>query len=195
MHELRTPHPYVSGRFADPLEMVRPSRERLDVPSLPYGYTLRSFRNGDEPAYEALFRLGWPDVGTLQHTRAHALPRGFLVVEHDATAQLVASCVAFEPEAPRHADDGGLGWLVVDPAHARRGLGRITVSIVTNRLVEAGYAVPWLQTEDDRRVAIGIYLALGWQPHLYVESMESRWREIFAALGREFSLRDRISGP
>ena len=174
MNEPRTPHPYVSGRFSDVLEMVRPSRERLDVPSLSRGYTLRSFRGGDELAYDELFRLAWPDVGTLAHTRAHALPSGFLVVEHDATAQLVASCVAFEPESRRHAVDGGLGWLVVDPAHGRRGLGRVVASAVTNRLVEQGYAVPWLQTEDDRGVAIAIYLDLGWQPHVYAEGMEAR---------------------
>ena len=163
MNEPRTPHPYVSGRFADQLEMVRPLREHVHVPALPLGYTLRSFRDGDEPAYEALFRLAWPDVGTLPYTRAHALPRGFVVVEYDTTAQLVASCVAFEPESPRHADDGGLGWLVVDPAHGRRGLGRVIAATVTNCLVEQRYAVPWLQTENDRRVAIGIYLAIGWR--------------------------------
>ena len=194
MNERRTPHPYVSGRFADQLEMVRPSRERLDVPSLPLGYTLRSFRDGDEPAYDDLFRLAWPDVGTLVHSRAHALPRGFLVVEHDATAQLVASCVAFTPESPGHAADGSLGWLVDDPAHGGRGLGRVVAATVTNRVVDAEYALPWLQTEDDRGVAIGIYLALGWQPHLYAEGMEARWREIFARLGRKFSLSDCVPG-
>jgi ribosomal protein S18 acetylase RimI-like enzyme len=160
---------------------------------LPAGYTLRSFRDGDEPAYEELFRLGWPDVGTLPHTRAHALAGGVLVVEHDATAQLVASCVAFGPESPRHPGDGSLGWLVVDPAQGRRRLGTVVAATVTNRLVDEGYALPWLGTEDDRLVAVGIYLALGWQPHLYVEGMDARWQDIFARLGRKFSPSDCVS--
>jgi mycothiol synthase len=53
---------------------------------------------------------------------------------------------------------------------------------VTNRLVEEGYEMPWLGTEDDRLVAIGLYLSLGWEPHLYAEGMEARWGEIRARL-------------
>ncbi len=167
--------------------MVYPSRGRVRMPPLPRDYTLRPLRDGDEPAYDDLFRLAWPDVGTLAYTRAHALPDGLLVVEDGATGQLVASCVAFAPESPRHEGDGSLGWLVVDLAHGRRGLGTIIAATVTNRLIDEGYSLPWLGTEDDRLAAIGIYLALGWQPHLYADGMEQRWRAIFARLKREFS--------
>ena len=100
MNDARTPHSYVSARFPHQLEMVRPSRQRLSVPMLPQGYVLRAFSSGDERAYQELFRLAWPEDGTLPHTRAHALAGGFFVVEEDATARLVASCVAFAPEHP-----------------------------------------------------------------------------------------------
>lgn len=169
--------------------MVRTSRERVPVPALPPGYTLRTFRPGDERAYKALFALGWSDTGTLSHTLRHALADGFLVVEHAASRELVASCVAFGPESPeRHPHDGSLGWLVTDPAHARRGLATAVAAAVTNRLLDEGYARPWLGTEDDRRAAIGSYLRLGWRPWLYTPGMEARWRDIFARLGREFSI-------
>lgn len=163
------------------------------MPQLALGYRLRSFQDGDEAAYEALFRLAWPDVGTLRHTKDHAMPNGFILVEDAATAQLVASCVAFEPETPAHADNGSLGWLVVDAAHGGFGLGTILAATVTNRLIDEGYTLPWLGTEDDRRRAIGIYLALGWQPHLYTDRMESRWRSIFDGLGRTFALSGCVS--
>ena len=107
---------------------------------------------------------------------------GFLVVEHVQSTQLVASCVAFAPESAGHEQDGSLGWLVVDPAHGRRGLGTLVAATVTNRLIEEQYALPWLGTEDDRLVAIALYLALGWQPHLYEEGMAGRWRDIMAQL-------------
>ena len=159
--------------------MVRPSRQRVPVPVLPAGYRLRTFASRDEQEYGALFRLAWPDEGALAHTVQHALPGGFVVIEHVATGTLVASCVAFGVESPeRHPVDGSLGWLVVDPAHGGRGLGRICAATVTNRLVDEGYAMPWLGTEDDRLVAIGLYLRLGWEPSLYVEGMEERWAEI-----------------
>ena len=183
----RTPHPYIDGRFDDQLEMVRPSRQRAAAPLLADGYTLRAFRDGDEDAYDELFHLGFAPEGTLDRTRAHSLAGGFLVVEHDTTRELVASGVAFAPDSPRHPHDGGLGWLVTDPAHTRRGLGRSVVASVINRLLDEGYAMPWLQTEDDRLPALALYLSLGWQPHLYTEGMTARWRDIFDRLGRTFT--------
>lgn len=184
MSEIRSAHPYISSRFEHQLEMVRPSRERISVSRLPAGYRLRTFADGDERAYGDLFRLAWPDEGTLEHTRKHALPGGFLFVEDEASRQLVASCVAFAPETPSHAENGSLGWLVVDPAHGGRGLGRLIAGTVTNRLLDEQYALPWLGTEDDRLAALHIYLAFGWEPHLYEEGMEARWRAIFDRLER-----------
>lgn len=89
---------------------------------------------------------------------------------------------------PRHAADGSLGWLVTDPAHGGRGLGALVAAAVTARLLGEGYTRPWLGTEDDRLTAIAICLRLGWQPLLYAGDMERRWRDIFARLGRAFSL-------
>jgi len=195
MTDPRTPHPYIQAQFTHQLEMVRPSRRHAPVPPSPLGYTVRPFRDGDEAAYADLFQLAWPDRGTLTHTRAHALPGGFLVLEHDATALLVASCVAFAPESPAHPADGSLGWLVVDPAHGARGLGTILAATTTNTLVDQSYALPWLGTEDNRLVAIRIYLSLGWQPNLYADGMLERWKAIFARLGRRLVPEDCITPP
>jgi ribosomal protein S18 acetylase RimI-like enzyme len=162
--------------------MVRPSRDLVGAAGPPDGYMLREFRDDDAAAYGELFRLAWPDEGTLAYTRAHALPGGFLVMEEGASGLLVGSCVAFAPETPAHPDDGSLGWLVVDPEHGGRGLGRLLAASVTNRLVREGYTRPWLGTEDDRLAAIGIYRALGWQPHLYEAGMDARWRDILEQL-------------
>jgi GNAT superfamily N-acetyltransferase len=179
MSEARTPHPYIESRFPQPLEMVRPSRTRVDAGSPPAGYRLRPFDPGaDAPGYHDLFRLAWPDEGMLPHTLAHALAGGFLLVEHRPTGKLVGSCVAFGPETPSHGANGSLGWLVVDPAHGGRGLGKLLAAAVTNRLLDERYALPWLQTEDDRLAALHIYLALGWEPYLYAEDMHDRWCDI-----------------
>lgn len=192
----RARHPYIDSRFERQLEMARPSRERVAPATVPRGYSLRAFADADAAAYDELFALAWADMGTLPYTRAHALPGGFLVVEHAESRQLVASCVAFSPGTgdARHAANGSLGWLVADPAHGGRGLGALAAATVTARLVDEGYARPWLGTEDDRLVAIAIYLRLGWQPLLYAEEMEQRWRDIFARLGRRFSLAECARG-
>jgi mycothiol synthase len=146
---------------------------------------MRNYEPGDERAYHDLFRLAWPDENTLAHTLAHALPEGLFVVEEVSTTRLVGSCVAFAPETPSHGENGSLGWLVVDPAYGGRGIGAVLAATVTNRLLDEQYDLPWLQTEDDRLVAIRIYLRLGWEPHLYAEGMEARWRDIYDRLGME----------
>lgn len=193
---MRNRHPHIKPRYADELEMIHRSGERVIVPELPPGYTLRTYDDRDAAPYQELFALAWQDTGALAYTRTHSLPGGFLVVEHDASRQLVSSCVAFAPESPeRHPDDGSLGWLVTDPAHAGLGLAAVVASITTNRLVEAGYKHPWLQTEDERIVALRLYMRLGWCPYLYAEGMEVRWRTIFDRIGERFTLDQCIAAP
>ena len=163
------------------------------MPGLPEDYELRQYRPDDEVAYKELFNLGFGG-DRLEHTLAHALHEGFFVVVHTGVGQIVASCVAQRGSWDGGHDRGILGWLIVDPSHARLGLGTIVAAKVTNRLVEEGYSEPGLGTEDFRLAAIGIYLKLGWRPHLYMENMGIRWRETYERLGRRF-LREEFVEP
>ena len=165
--------------------MVRPSTSFVGVPDVPGGYELRQYRSDDEDAYKDLFNLGFTG-DHLEHTLTHALAGGFFVVEHTASGQIVASCIAERGSWDGRHERGILGWLIGDPSHAGLGLGTIVAAKVTNRLVEEGYKDPGLGTEDFRLVAIGIYLKLGWRPYLYLENMECRWRETYERLGRSF---------
>jgi mycothiol synthase len=186
----RPAYPFIEHTYSHQLEMVRPSPLGLvEVHSIPDGYTLRQLRSGDEVPYDDLFHLAFADEGRFQETIERTLPSGFFVVEHLASRELVASCVAMRgSSSPRHKA-GQLGWLVTDPSHTRKGLGTIVSAAVTNRFVEEGYERPFLGTEDFRITAISIYLNLGWRPHIYRDDMEPRWRSIYGRLGRNF-LRD-----
>ena len=186
----RPAYPFIEQTYPYQLEMVRPSSLGLvEVPSLPNGYALRQLRSGDEGPYDDLFHLAFADEGRFQETIKRTLSGGFFVVEHIASHELVASCVAMRgSSSPRHKA-GQLGWLVTDPSHTRKGLGTIVSAAVTNRFVEEGYDRPFLGTEDFRIAAISIYLNLGWRPHIYRDDMEPRWRSIYGCVGREF-LRD-----
>lgn len=165
--------------------MVWPSREPIPLPLPSAGYLLRQFQQGDEAAYDELFHLGFEDLGRLDEIRGRALDGGFFVIEHVDSGDLVASCVAMRAgSSPRHQQAGQLGWLVTDPAHIRKGLGRVVAAAATNRLAESS-ARPFLGTEDFRTVAISIYLKLGWCPYIYRPEMEARWREIFVRLSRD----------
>ena len=186
----RPPYPFIEQRYSHQLEMVRTSSLGLvEAPLVPEGYVLRQLRSGDEGPYDDLFHLAFADEGRFAETVGRALDGGFFVIEHLASREIVASCVAMRgSSSPRH-EAGQLGWLVTDPSHTRKGLGTIVSASVTNRLVAEGYQRPFLGTEDFRIAAISIYLNLGWRPHIYRDDMELRWRSIYGCLGREF-LRD-----
>jgi mycothiol synthase len=172
------------------LEMVRPSSKGgVDVAPVPEGYFLRQFCAGDETQYDDLFHLAFEDADRFAETQEQALSRGFFVVEHVASGELVASCVAMRgTSSPRHRGAGQLGWLVTDPSHIGQGLGTIASASVTNRLFAEGYSRPFLGTEDFRLAAISIYLKLGWCPYIYCGGMEARWRTILSRLNCDCEL-------
>jgi mycothiol synthase len=181
----RPAHPFIETEYEHQLEMVRPSTALVEVPPVPAEYVLRQFLPGDEVEYDKLFHLAFADEGRFPEALERVLERGFFVVEHLASGQLVSSCQAWRGSSmPRHPDAGQMGWLVTDPSHARRGLGTIVAACATNRLAEEGYRRPCLGTEDFRLAAVSIYLKLGWVPYMYREDLAPRWRAIFGRLGR-----------
>lgn len=185
----RPPYPFSAQTYEHQLEMVRPSSIGVvDVAPVPPGYVLRQLCKDDQQRYDDLFHLAFEDEGRYPEILSRTLDGGFFVVEHLASHQLVASCLAMRgSSSPRHAE-GQLGWLVTDPSHTQKGLGTIVSACATNRLVAEGYSRPFLGTEDFRIPAISIYLKLGWRPLLYTTAMESRWRNICNCLGREFEI-------
>ncbi len=185
----RPAHPYFETEYEHQLEMVRLSTAPVSVPPVPDGYLFRQFRPGDEKEYDDLFHLAFADEGRFPQILEHVLEGGFFVIEDVASSELVSSCQAWRGSImPRHPDAGHIGWLVTDPSHAGKRLGTIVAASATNRVAAEGYSRPCLGTEDFRLAAISIYLKLGWKPYLYCEEMESRWRSIFAQVGREFEL-------
>lgn len=184
----RPAYPFSTQRYEHQLEMVRPlSTGVVDIGPVPPGYVLRQLCKDDEERYDDLFHLAFDDEGRYPEILSRTLDGGFFVVEHLASHELVASCLAMRgSSSPRHAE-GQLGWLVTDPSHTRKGLGTIVSTCATNRLVAEGYSRPFLGTEDFRVRAISIYLKLGWRPFLSTGAMQSRWRKIYSCLGREFA--------
>jgi mycothiol synthase len=171
----RLKHPSITFGYERELEMLRSGADLVPPPILPDGYVLRQVRSNEKQAYEELFHLAWEEDFPFEWTLGDALPGGFFVLEHLDSGHLVASCVAGRGSlAKRHHNAGSLGWLVTDPAHTRMGLGTAVAAAATNRLVAAGYARPFLTTEDPRVTAIAIYLGLGWQPYVFDREMEDR---------------------
>ncbi len=166
------------------LEMVRSGGVRPVVPSLPQGYRLRQYREPDRASYWRLFAEVFATHSRLDDLLTASLPGGFHVVEHEESGDVVASAVAAEYGREGHPERGSLQWVMANPRHAGRGIGRIAVAAATATLVEGGYQRVYLSTDDFRLPAIHVYLELGWKPYLYADDMEARWRAVFEQLNR-----------
>lgn len=180
---------------ADPppqLRMIWPQR-RLDAPPdapLPAGYTLRTYRPGDEaPFFQIMARAGWPgwDEARLQPWLPRILPHGWFLVVHEATGAIVASAMALRDEREFGSQGGELGWVVCDPEHQGKRLGAVVSTAATLRLLAEGCRPIHLYTEEWRFAALRTYLRLGYVPFLYTPDMLERWRIVCTAVRWPFT--------
>jgi len=182
-------YPRQKLQFDQQLEMVIPLVDVPEVSATPDGYLLRQFRPGEDDAkYNTLYGLAFESREIIPWIVANQINDGFFVVERIETGQLVASSIAQKKLPPKWVDGGSLGWLVTDPQHAGKGLGTLVVTAVNDRLHAEGFEKAYLSTDDFRLPAISIYLKQGWLPRIHADGMEARWRDVFALLGRGFSL-------
>ena len=174
------------------LQMVWPEHLLSAPPAvrLPPGYTLRTYRPGDEPRfYEVMALAGWPgwDDEKLRPWLARIPPGSWFMAVHEASGEIVATAMGLHDHSDAHPFGGELGWVACDPAHTGKGLGRAVSAAVTARLIAAGYRAIHLYTEQYRLAALKSYLKLGYVPFLYMPEMLERWRTICAQLGWPFT--------
>jgi mycothiol synthase len=183
---LNEPEPYVQ------LQMIWPAERREDPPAvhLPEGYTLRTYRRGDEPRFYHLMELaGWPGWNDekLQPWFVRIPPESWFMVIHEGSGALVASAMGLHDHSDLHPFGGELGWVAADPAHRGKGLGYAVCAAVTARLLQAGYQNIHLFTEHWRLAALKTYLKLGYLPFVFAPEMVDRWRAVCTQLAWPFT--------
>ncbi len=148
---------------------------------VPPGFTIRTWRDGDEPAWirvkRAAFEDDTPD-GWWSRTfgaRHDFDPRGWHLCEHNG--EVVGAAAAVLTRDPDTGDVMGccIEWVGVLPEYRGKGLGRALVTACLN------YAKPFqprpmvLVTQPYRKTAVAIYESLGFRT-------VREWREYSAPL-------------
>lgn len=166
------------------LAVCRTGKLPLDI-SLPDGYLLRTYEPGDEESWFRVMALagfeGW-NREKLEPWLSKILPDGWFMVVHTATNTIVATAMAVHGPTNDFPFGGELGWVAGDPEHAGRNLGLAVCAAVTQRLLDMGYRMIHLNTDDFRLPAVKIYFKLGYVPFLFGDDMADRWRVICSAL-------------
>lgn len=181
----------VSG-FYQQLQMVYPEHLLNALPQvrLPSGYSLRTYRPGDEGRfYEVMAIAGWSGWNDekLQPWLPRILLDGWFMIVDDTSGQIAATAMALRDRSEFGSVGGELGWLASDLAHAGKGLGMAVSAAVTARLIQEGYRHIHLYTEHWRLAALKTYLKLGYVPYLYMPEMLERWRATCEQLQWQFT--------
>lgn len=158
--------------------------------SLPPGYTIRSYRPGDEKTWaETLQECGfqsWNETEVLAYLQDPERRRGSRVVEHNN--RIVAATFASRSRGDSseaiasRTNEGILDFVVTHPDHRDRGLGKATCTEVAKFFTDLGCTSISLRTDDWRLSAIHVYLSLGFKPVMNREDMPQRWANIHQKL-------------
>ena len=168
------------------LRMVFSELSTVIQPTVPSGYSLRTYQEGDDRVWVRLLNTG--NFGSWDITRLERMKAGeraplpldgvFFVTADD---KLVGTACIFLYRDAR-GEYSEYGWLVVDPAHRGNGLGGTLTQAALFFAREASHRYVFLKTEDDRLAAIKTYLKLGFEPEIVDPSHATRWEHLWEVL-------------
>lgn len=150
--------------------MVRAHLRDFPHYTLPPGYRFRTYRPGDDAHWTALHQAAepyftvTPELWVREFSKhLDALADRMFFVENDA-GEVVASITAWW-ERDRHNPEerGRIHWVVVHPAHQRKGLSKPMMTRAMQRLAES-HPAAMLGTSAGRIWAVKVYLDFGFLP-------------------------------
>lgn len=165
------------------LIMKKCGMENLPQINLPEGYTLRTYRPGDEKKWEEVTDKAFGGVHRFLDSMKDAVtrfPDGIFFICHGE--KIVATTAALVTER----DGRKMGYVhmvAADPEHNGRKLGYNVVLAVLHKIAAYGLDCAILTTDDHRLPAIKVYLQLGFKPVIPNDGHKSRWKVILEKLG------------
>ena len=143
----------------------------IEKPTVPTGFTARTFQPGDEDAWLDLNARAFayhPEQGRM--TRADLDermaepwwdPQGLILIFDDATGALAAS--HWTKIAGDTPDEAEVYVVAVDPGHQGHGLGKVVTALGLAHLKDRGARTIDLYVEGDNDAAVATYSKLGFQ--------------------------------
>jgi hypothetical protein len=170
------------------LIMLRDDLECLPAqPSLPEGYSLRSYQPGDAAAWSSILAASFQadiskfDFNAVMRNDPSFRPERLLFICHDGVPVAVSAAFFW----PSHLKNGSrLHYVGALPGHQGKQLGYHVCLACLHRIRIEGRQCAILSTDDHRLPAIATYLRLGFRPHLVHDNQRTRWPEVFTRLGK-----------
>jgi len=165
------------------IAMIRLDLADIPQHSLPKGYSIRTYRPGDEEHWVRIhekadthqevtletFRQSFgDDLSAMQD-------RGFFL--ETAESEVVGTATAWYEMGFHGKDYGLVHWVAIVPEHQGRGLSKALLSRVMNRLAQS-HEGGLLRTSADRIPAIHLYLNYGFRPLYYEQACAGEWERV-----------------
>jgi ribosomal protein S18 acetylase RimI-like enzyme len=178
--------------------MTRHLNEESHPTSLPNGYSLRWYRDGDRDAWQriqlstGLYDPVAPDLFEREFGDAPELLARRQCFVDDASGVAVGTATAWIAAPGRARGEGRVHWVAVSPAHQRRGLGRYLTEAACTRMRELGADTAYLTTGSENTPAVQLYLGLGFSPEVRSSEERDAWQAL--ARGLEPRFRAQLEG-
>ncbi|MCC6453825.1 MAG: GNAT family N-acetyltransferase [Caldilineaceae bacterium] len=152
------------------VHMIRDDVADFPLYELPAGYRFRMYREGDDVTWTALQMAAEPIIKVTPQlfTREYgndldALPDRMFFVETDAGEPAASISAWWEHDRHNLLERGRIHWVVVHPAHQRRGITKPMMTRAMQRLA-ASHPRAMLGTSSERTWALKVYLDFGFYP-------------------------------
>ena len=172
--------------------MVRHLGGRPHSLSLPSGYSLRWYRDGDREVWlriqesTGIYAPVAPDLFDREFGELpELLPQRQCFME-DSSGAAVGTATAWVAASGRASAQGRVHWVAVSPDHQRRGIGSYLTEMACSRLHELGANSAYLTTGPQNSAAIQLYLGLGFRPEIASPADLSVWETLAPALEPRF---------
>jgi len=155
-------------------------------PTVPEGYALRTYREGDEAGLSRVYTVSFLGVETEEDVRKSIVghqcfrPERVFLLENEG--HVVGTAAAWLEAA----DPGAayLHMLGLMPGHRGKGLGTALTLATMRYARDEGFTRQRLLTDDWRTPALCLYLNLGYYPLYKDDSHPARWQAVAEKLGR-----------
>ncbi|WP_309122845.1 GNAT family N-acetyltransferase [Paenibacillus sp.] len=167
------------------LSMVHRNLSSVPAPAVPNGYEVRTFRSGDEEAWESIAMEAFENdslrFALLSNDPAYRADRIWFVCEAGGGSPVATASAWHREELDERT--GYLHMVAVRADCAGRGLGSAASLAALRAMANEGKSRAVLHTDDFRLPAIKTYLRLGCIPRITDTSHPQRWRDIANEIG------------
>lgn len=164
--------------------MIHHDLSRAPRYSLPEGYTMRFYREGDvatwvhiQQSADTLFTATAETFAQhLTGDTPHLAGRVMFLV--DPSGRDIGSITAWNSDALTGRDMGLVHWVAIIPQAQGRGLAKPMTCAALDVMRGLGYNEAWLETGTGRVAALNLYLHLGFQPYVHGTDDRAAWQAV-----------------